>query len=65
MSSLPELMSVQEMARYLGMGENKAYEMVNNGELPAIKIRGRWKIPKQMLQNWVIEKAKANLKNTG
>ena len=60
-SNLPELMSVQDMAKYLGMGQNKAYEMVNKGELPAIKIRGRWKVPKSMLENWVLETAKSNL----
>lgn len=60
-NELPELLTVQQMASYLGMGENKAYEMVNAGEIPALKIRGRWRIPKHLLVKWVNEESIKNV----
>jgi excisionase family DNA binding protein len=38
-------MTVQEAARELRIGENLAYEAVQRGEIPAIRIGRRWVIP--------------------
>lgn len=37
--------SVAEAAEFLGIGPNQGYAAARNGEIPAIKIGGRWLIP--------------------
>jgi excisionase family DNA binding protein len=46
-------MSVAEMAEYLGIGRSMAYEQIRQGKIPAIRIGGRWIIPKSELENWL------------
>ena len=43
-SVLPPLLSVEEVAEYLGLGTTTVREMVRLGELPAYKIRRRVRI---------------------
>lgn len=51
--------SVQEMAAVLGIGRNKAYELVNQDGFPAIKLDGRYIIPADALKHWLNERAGA------
>jgi len=46
-------MSVAEAADYLGIGRSMAYEQVRQGGIPAIRLGGRWIIPKSELENWL------------
>lgn len=41
---LPALLSVQEVADYLGVGTSTVRDMVARGELPAYKVRRRVRI---------------------
>jgi len=50
-------MTVSEMAKYLGIGRNKAYEMVNCGKLPSIKIGKQIRIVKAALDIWLMEQS--------
>ena len=40
---------VVEAGRLLGLGRTASYEAVRTGQLPAIKIGGRYKVPKNAL----------------
>ena len=42
--------SVVEAGRLLGLGRSASYEAARNGGLPVIKIGGRYKVPKAVLQ---------------
>jgi excisionase family DNA binding protein len=42
--------SVVEAGRLLGLGRSASYEAARGGELPTIKIGGRYKVPKAALQ---------------
>jgi DNA binding domain, excisionase family len=46
-------MTVKEMAQYLGIGYNKAYDLVRKGGLPALKIGRQYRIPKAALDQWI------------
>lgn len=37
--------TVPELAEVLGVGHNAAYEAVNRGQVPALRISGRWVCP--------------------
>jgi excisionase family DNA binding protein len=41
--------TVEEVAELLGLGRNTAYVAVRNGNIPAIKIGGRYVIPKSVI----------------
>lgn len=51
--------SVQEMASVLGIGRNKAYELVNQKGFPALKLDGRIIIPVDALNRWLNQQAGA------
>lgn len=41
---------VVEAGRLLGMGRTASYEAVHSGQIPTIKIGGRYKVPKKALE---------------
>ncbi len=41
--------TVREAARALGIGKSAAYEAVKTGDLPALRIGGRYVVPKDAL----------------
>jgi excisionase family DNA binding protein len=56
---LPDVLTVEEVGRYLGIGRNSAYELAN-GELGAVRIGSRRMIvPKTSLGKYL------GLSNTG
>lgn len=47
------LLRVPEGAEMLGFSKSKTYELINTGELPAIKIGNVIRIPADELREWV------------
>ena len=45
----PLTVSVDACARMLGIGRTLCYELIREGEIPAIRLRGRWVVPKKKL----------------
>jgi excisionase family DNA binding protein len=41
----------------LGIGKNAAYDLLRNGELKCFRLKGRWKIPKESVIEYVRSKA--------
>ena len=41
---------VVEAGRLLGLGRSASYEAARTGQLPVIKIGGRYKVPKRALE---------------
>lgn len=39
-------MTVPEVAEYLGIGKNRAYELLQNGTIKAFRIGATWKVTK-------------------
>jgi len=52
MMSEPEFLSVPEAAALLRIGERTAYKVVRDGEVPAIKVGGQWRIHRPTLMRW-------------
>ena len=50
---LPPVMSVKEVARFLGVNIKTVYESVNKGELPAKKLGRRWIIMRDIMLEWL------------
>jgi excisionase family DNA binding protein len=50
LSNMPDVMTVEQAARLLGIGRNAAYEAARRDELPAIRIGRRLLVPRAALQ---------------
>lgn len=46
-------MSIKEFAESLGIGMNKAYELVNKEDFPKVRIGNRYIILRNRLEEWL------------
>lgn len=53
-------LTVEEVAKYIGIGMNKAYDLVKLQGFPVIRIGRRFIIPKSALDEWLLKNAKSN-----
>lgn len=44
-----------DASRYLGISVTEIYKMLESGELPGVKIEGRWRIKIDELERWLDE----------
>lgn len=49
-----DLLTTNEAADYLRMGERKLYELVSSGAIPCTKVSGKWLFPRDELDRWVL-----------
>lgn len=49
------LMKPEEVARALGVGRSKVYQMLNSGELPHIRAGKSLRVPRGALETWILE----------
>ncbi len=49
--------TVQETAEILNIGMNKAYELIQQNQIPFIRVGRKFLIPKQALEKWLTESA--------
>lgn len=61
MDMLPEILTAEQIARYLGIGYVKALSLIKYGDLPSIKIGNTYRISKQLFKEWVNNPAKRRL----
>jgi excisionase family DNA binding protein len=40
----PELLTLNELADYVRIGRRTAWQLLNDGTVPAVKVRGQWRI---------------------
>lgn len=50
---LPLMLDIKDVARILGVGKNLAYSLVNSGEIKALRVGTRIRIPKQSLVDYI------------
>ena len=48
-----DLLSIQELQEVLNIGRNTAYELLNQGSVPAFRIGRCWKIPKDSVIHYI------------
>jgi excisionase family DNA binding protein len=57
LSRCPEVLSVEEAAAVLRVGRDRAYAMCHAGEIPCLKIRKQFRIPKEALRRFLAGEA--------
>lgn len=48
-----DFLTPSQVAKHLSIGKNRVYALIKSGEIPAIKIGTRYKIPKNQLMEWI------------
>ena len=61
----PDIVTVHQLQKMRGISRNLAYELINDGEVQAIKIGNKYKIPKVSVINFVTEERKEVRQNAG
>ena len=46
-------MTVKEVARYLHVSADLIYRLAQQGEIPASKVGGRWRLRKDKVDQWM------------
>jgi len=54
------ILTIKDVAAILKLAEKTVYSMAQNGELPAFKVRGQWRLRGVDFDNWVAEQANAS-----
>lgn len=55
-----DVLKPSEAAEYLRIGQSTIYKLLTNGELPARKIGGSWRISRTILDEWLRESGVTN-----
>ena len=48
------MLTTNEAADYLRLGERKLYELVADGAIPCTKVTGKWLFPRDALDRWIL-----------
>ena len=48
-----QVMNVKDLAKYLGFGISKIYQMARNREIPTSRIRGQYRFLKTVIDEWL------------
>ena len=51
------LMTVPELAEYLGVGKNRAYDLLRSGSIKGFRIGCSWKVRKAAVLQYIREKS--------
>ena len=62
--SEPELMTVEEVARYLRLKPQTIYKWAQERRIPAVKLGKEWRFRKRILDEWLDGQILDNQKDT-
>lgn len=52
--SILTILTVSEVAEYLGVGKNRVYELLNTGNLKGFRMGSTWKVSRLALENYIL-----------
>lgn len=52
----PEVMDIQTLARYLGLGRSKIYNLIRLKKIPASRIGRQYRFSKTIIDSWLKER---------
>ena len=56
---MAKLLRIPEVAKRLGLSNNKTYSMAAEGEIPAFKVGGGWRVREEALEAWILAQSSA------
>ena len=55
MSDEHDILTVEEVARYLKVTERHVYKLLSDRRIPAFKVGGAWRFKREQLEKWIEE----------
>ncbi len=53
-----DYLTVGDVAKLIGVGENAIYKLANEGWLPAYKLQGEWRFRRVDVEQWITDRDK-------
>jgi excisionase family DNA binding protein len=50
---VPDLLTTKQLAEYLQLSERSVYRLLDQGDIPALKVGGQWRFRKSALDEWL------------
>ena len=48
-----EIMTVEQLAKYLNVGVTTIYKLTNEGKIPGTKVGNQWRFRKEKIDEWL------------
>lgn len=62
---MDQIMTIEEVARYLSLHELTVRRLAREGEIPAFKIGRQWRVKKNLLDRWIEREVMRNIGEGG
>lgn len=49
-------LSIDEVAKYLGLTVSTVYRLVKRGAIPGFKVGGQWRFTQDNLEAWIVDR---------
>jgi excisionase family DNA binding protein len=59
--NLPPVMTIAEVAAYLGLHELTVRRLAREGAIPALKLGRQWRVKRDLLEKWIEKRSLHNL----
>jgi excisionase family DNA binding protein len=59
---MEELLTLEELAKYLKISKHTLYKMLEKGKVPGFKIANQWRFKKSDIDRWIEEQRKLTVK---
>jgi len=63
MSEIDDILTLEEVAKYLRMKPQTIYTWAQNGKIPAAKLGKEWRFSKRILEEWFLEHFEKKYRN--
>jgi len=60
----PPIMTIAEVAQYLGLHELTVRRLAREGAIPALKLGRQWRVKRDLLEAWIETRSMDNVGNT-
>ena len=61
MADVERWLSVEEIAKHLGVSKETIYKMVQKRKIPGLKIGNQWRFKKTTIDKWIEESEKLSM----
>jgi excisionase family DNA binding protein len=61
----PPIMTIAEVAEYLGLHELTVRRLAREGSIPALKLGRQWRVKRDLLEKWIEKRSMYNLGQPG
>jgi excisionase family DNA binding protein len=57
----PQIMTIADVAEYLGLHELTVRRLAREGAIPALKLGRQWRVKRDLLEKWIDNRSMENL----